>query len=101
MSCSVVLTAEAEADLDEAASWYEERSEGLGVEFMMAVRATMSFVSQNPTLYAILHADLRRAPVARFPYGVLYRFHDDRVTVVAVLHGRRNPSAWIRRAREV
>ena len=38
MSVSVVLTAEAEGDLDEAAQQYEQRAAGLGVDFVARVR---------------------------------------------------------------
>jgi plasmid stabilization system protein ParE len=98
MSLPVFLTAEAEADLDEAALWYEGRSAGLGSDLVARVRATLDKISDTPALYPELHAGLRRAAVKRFPYGVFYRVRADRVEVVGVFHDRRDPSAWQSRA---
>src|SRR5437763_1662515 len=98
MSLPVVLTAEAEADLDEAAQWYERRSPGLGVDLVARARDVFGQIGATPELYPEVHAGLRRAPVRRFPYGVFYRLRNDRVEVVAVFHDRRDPSAWQDRA---
>jgi toxin ParE1/3/4 len=97
MSVAVVLNAEAEADLEEAALWYEDRSAGLGVRLVSRVHEALARIGENPDLYPEVHAGIRRAPVRRFPYGVFYRRREDRVEVVGVFHDRRNPSAWKRR----
>jgi plasmid stabilization system protein ParE len=100
VSLPIVLTAEAEADVEEAAMWYEQRSDGLGVRYVSRVREVLARVSDNPELCPEVHGGLRRAPVRRFPYGVFYRRREDRIEVVAVFHDRRNPSAWKRRAQD-
>ena len=98
MSLLVVLTAEAEADLDEAAQWYEQWSAGLGVELVARVRDTLARIGDNPDLYPDVHNGIRRAPGRRFPYGVFYRRQSGRVEVIAVFHDRRDPSIWRSRA---
>jgi plasmid stabilization system protein ParE len=94
MSEPVVLTAEAEADLDEAVQWYEQRSTRLGAQLVARVRDTLSRIGFNPDLYPEVYNGIRWAPVRRFPYGVFYRRHRGRVEVIAVFHDRRNPSVW-------
>jgi toxin ParE1/3/4 len=94
----VVLTGDAEADLEEAALWYERRSVGLGVDLVARVRDAMGRIGDNPTLYPEAHPGVRRAPVRRFPYGVFYRQWPDRIEVIAVFHDRRDPAAWQARA---
>ncbi len=94
MTLPVLLTALAELDLDEAAQWYNKRSDGLGAEFVASVRETVSRVSGAPELYPQVQPGLRRAPVRRFPYGVFCQLHEDRVIVIAVFHNRRDPSRW-------
>ena len=94
MSLPVVLTAEAEADLDDAVQWYERRSAGLGVDLVAKVRQTLARVGGNPDLYPEVESGVRRAPVRRFPYGVLYRRRGGRVEVIAVFHDRRDPAVW-------
>jgi plasmid stabilization system protein ParE len=51
-------------------------------------------IGQMPEIHAVLHRDIRRAKVKKFPYNVYYRVRPDRVEVIAVLHGRRDPSIW-------
>jgi plasmid stabilization system protein ParE len=97
MSLPVVLTAEAEADFNAAADWYEEQA-GLGAKFTLQIRQVLVRIGQMPELHAVLHRDVRRAKVQKFPYNVYYRVRPDRVEVIAVLHGRRDPSIWKNRA---
>src|SRR5262249_40215702 len=98
MSLPVVLTAQAEADLDEAAEWYEQRSVGLGIKLVAQARAVFSRIWDNPNLYSEVHERSRRASVRRLRYGVFYRPRDDRIEVIAVFHDRRDPSGWQRHA---
>jgi len=37
---------------------------------------------------------IRKRPVHRFPYAVLYRVDPDEIVVVAVMHQRRRPDYW-------
>jgi plasmid stabilization system protein ParE len=98
MTLPVVLTAEAEADLDEAAQWYEQRSSGLGSDLVSRVRDTLAQISSTPLLYPEVHAGIRRASVRRFPYGVFYRPGKNRIEVIAVFHDRRDTTAVKRRS---
>ncbi|SRR6266478_6431746 len=98
MSLPVVLTIEAETDLDQASQWYEQRSAGLGVDLLAKVRDTFTRIGDNPELYPEVHHRIRRAPVRRFPYGVFYRPTENRVEVIGVFHDRRDPEVWRGRA---
>jgi plasmid stabilization system protein ParE len=92
-----VLTPDAEADIEEAALWYERRAAGLGVDFVARVRDAVSRIAAHPELYPSVHNVVRRARLKRFPYGVFYRIQADRIEVIAVLHDRRNPTVWQQR----
>jgi toxin ParE1/3/4 len=98
MSLPVLLTTEAEADLDQAAQWYEQRSDGLGVDLVAKVHDTLERIGENPKLYPEVHDRIRRAPVRRFPYGVFYRPTANRVEVIGIFHDRRDPEVWKGRA---
>jgi toxin ParE1/3/4 len=97
MSLPVVLTQEAETDFDVAADWYQEQA-GLGAKFTAHVREALNRIGRTPELHAILHRDIRRAKVKKFPYNLYFRVQAERVEVIAVLHGRRDPSTWKSRA---
>jgi plasmid stabilization system protein ParE len=52
----------------------------------------------TPELYGVVWQDVRAARLRRFQYVVYYVVHSDRVEVLAILHGSRNPSVWQSRA---
>jgi len=58
------------------------------------IRSVLARVGGNPDLYPEVESGVRRAPVRRFPYGVLYRRRGGRVEVIAVFHDRRDPAIW-------
>jgi plasmid stabilization system protein ParE len=90
----VILHAEAREEFDEAFDWYERKRPGLGVDFMTCVQETLKYVSKTPRRYPEVLQDVRRAPVRRFPYSVLYRVESSRVMIFAVFHGKRDPKVW-------
>jgi len=97
MTLPVVLTPQAEAELDDAAQWYEQQAAGLGTDLVEAVQRTLSLIENLPELYPVAHGTLRRGLLQRFPYAVYYRVHADRIEVVAIFHHRRDPAEWQRR----
>lgn len=91
------LRAAAKADLDEAFLWYEERSTGLGFEFLRAAPATLAQIERNPNQFAIVLDDIRRAHLLRFPYVLCYITDDAGTVVLACAHGRQHPRRWLSR----
>lgn len=94
MSRTLVIRAKAEADLDEAFRWYQAQREGLGEDFLLCVDDVLERVRRTPELYPLVHRELRRAAVRRFPYGVFYVEREDAIVVVAVVHSARHPKTW-------
>lgn len=93
----LVLRPYVERDLEEAADWYEARQPGLKDRFLRAVDNTFSRLGEDPRLYPVIHLDIRRAPLHRFPYGVYYALIEGDIHVLAVVHDARHPSVWRRR----
>lgn len=94
MTIRVQLTPEAEADIDEAYRWYEQMRAGLGELFAVALRRTLTNVSQRPTAFRLAQGRMRRALVDRFPYSVFYVHENEAVVVIRCLHVRRDPTHW-------
>jgi plasmid stabilization system protein ParE len=92
MSLPVVLRPEAEQDLIEARGWYERQ--GRGDDFLEAISTVFDRLAENPELYAISWKNVRTCRPRKFPYVVYYRVMADRVEVLAVLHGSRDPAIW-------
>lgn len=89
---------EAQAEIVEAHQWYEDKAEGLGAEFVRAVDACFASIERNPTAYAVVHKQVRRALLRRFPYGIFYLVEGETIVVLACFHGSRDPKQWQRRA---
>jgi plasmid stabilization system protein ParE len=89
----------AEADLEDAARWYDDERAGLAERFVKDVDITFSRIADHPLQFPLVTADVRRALLHTFPYAVYFRTSDEAVVVLAVLHLRRNPKVWRRRAR--
>jgi len=98
MTYPIRLRDEAERDATLAASWYEEQRVGLGQEFLDELLATLEAISEHPHAYPVLHRDVRRALMRRFPFGVFFQTTASDIVVVAVFHGSRHPRGWRRRA---
>ena len=103
MRLPVRLGPEASAEVADAARWYENRRAGLGSMFLDAVDATVESISRWPGAGAKVEGlpeglDVRRVPVARYPYHVAYLVADDVIHVLAVAHDRRRPTSWSGRA---
>lgn len=58
------------------------------------VKAVFERIRQTPELHGVVHRNVRQTLVKRFPYVVCYVFEEDRVDVVAVFHGHRDPTVW-------
>ncbi|MGQ9865867.1 MAG: type II toxin-antitoxin system RelE/ParE family toxin [Pseudanabaenaceae cyanobacterium] len=86
-----------ELDVEGAFAWYENQRLGLGQELPTELRATYDRIVAGPHRYPVLRAEIRRALLKRFPYGVDFALQDG-IVVVAVLHAGRDPAAWQRRS---
>ena len=89
----VVFRPEAREDLADAYRWYEDKRVGLGDEFLLVVDAAIEQVRRAPDEHSVVHRDVRRVLTRRFPYGLFYVIEVERIVVLAVFHGRRDPKS--------
>ena len=94
MSLIIVFRPEADDDLLAARDWYEQQQSGLGQWFSDALIAALDRIKAMPQMYAIVFHNVRRAKLRTFPYLIYYRLLTDRIEVLAVLHGSRDPKRW-------
>jgi plasmid stabilization system protein ParE len=88
---------QAERETQEAARWYNNASAGLGEAFLDIVQQTLDAIVENPLRFPLVHRDIRRALLKRFPYGIFFRVRSDRIKLLAIVHLSRDPSRWQRR----
>lgn len=90
----LVFRPEAEADVQAAYRWYETKRSGLGEAFLLSMDSAVARIQRFPQLHPIIHHNLRRALLRRFPYAVFYLLETDRIVVTAVMHQRQEPKQW-------
>jgi plasmid stabilization system protein ParE len=93
----VSLSRLARQDLRQARDYYDQQRAGLGRRWVLAVVDALDAIVARPGSFPVVHADLRRAIVKRFPYGVFFRTAQEDIRVVAILHLHRDPGTWRRR----
>ncbi|MCE9556365.1 MAG: type II toxin-antitoxin system RelE/ParE family toxin [Planctomycetes bacterium] len=92
----------AKEETREAAAWYERQRAGLGLEFLIAVEATILEIGRSPERFPRLETlpeekSVRRALVDRFSYVVIFEEIEGKIRILAVAHTSRRPSYWKRR----
>jgi plasmid stabilization system protein ParE len=102
VSRRVRFEAEAVSEVREAALWYEDRRDGVGLAFLAAVEDAIEIIVRWPNSGALVSdvSDdlvLRQARVRRFPYHVGYLLTDEEIRVLAIAHNRRRPGYWLSR----
>ena len=91
MTYTVVFRPQAEEEARAAQRWYEEQQPGLGARFAGAIGEAIQRIVSNPSAFPVVHDEIRRAVVRRFPFGIYFRIHAEDLVVLAVMHGRRHP----------
>jgi len=92
------LGSEAKRDVCEAQDWYARQEPGLDLEFRDELDSTLRRIREFPESYPVVHKDVRRADLRRFPYGVFYHRRESGWFVLGVIHHARHPRHWRGRA---
>lgn len=97
MTPRLIIRAQAEADIADAALYYENQQAGLGEQFLAEIDALIQRIASGPRQFQCLRRvpDVRRALAKRFPYRVFFVLRPDKVVVVfRVLHTARHDREW-------
>jgi toxin ParE1/3/4 len=90
-----------EADVAEAAEWYETRLPGLGQRFVLAVKSADQLLLSNPSRYPVRFSDVRRLNLGDFPYAIFFSVRDEEIVVLAILHTRRDTRPILEKRRQL
>ena len=96
MNRRLIIRAEAETDISDAAVWYDDRARGLGLELISEVQSAIARVFKNPEAFTPVRLNpvVRRVLTRRFPYRVFFIVRPDAIVVFAVLHAARHDRVW-------
>lgn len=85
----------AERDIIQALDWYSEKGgKKLVIRFLRAYIKARTNACENPYTQAPIIEDFRKIRLAKFPYGIVYKVHNDEVYIIAVAHDKRHPDYW-------
>lgn len=90
----VLFSIEAESELLDAQAWYEEKANGLGLEFARAADVAVASAMRSPASYPQIDRDFRRVLFRKFPFALIYSATESELLVVSVFHHRREPNSW-------
>ena len=83
-----------EAELREIRRYYEERSAGLGVQFIDEFERHVLALAAAPERWMVVKGDVRRCLMRRFPYVIYFRqIAATRLRITVVKHQRRHPES--------
>lgn len=97
MITEIIVRPEAEKDIFDAFSWYNDRLPGLGHEFVNSIDSTIQILLNNPESCPIIYRNIRRSLIKHFPYAVYFIIDKSSIIVLAVFHFKRNPKSWQKR----
>lgn len=99
MTFRYILSPFAEEDLDAIHEWYQQCDENVFKRFDKAISEKLTSILSNPHQNPIIHRDIRRAVMKKFPYSIFYQIIEDRIIILSVLHHKRNPRVWKKRTK--
>jgi len=91
---SVVIMPAARLDMMDAHAWYERQAPGLGAQFLGELDVQIARIAATPEHFPEVLADVRRARLRRFPYGLFFRDEPEGLFVIACFHSSRDPMVW-------
>ena len=91
---------DADVEITEAAQYYEERLAGLGSDLLGEVERALDQILANPEASQRIARRVRRKPLWRFPYNLIYAVYPDRIRIVACAHQKRRPFYWRKRLKD-
>lgn len=90
--------ADARVDVIEARDWYAKRDARLSDALIQEVDHKVASIAETPLSFPIIHIDIRRARLRRFPYNLMFRIVDGGCFILACFHASRDPRAWQKRS---
>ena len=91
MTLPIVFRPIAKQEMEDSFAWYETQRGGLGIEFLDEISVFLAGIAEAPEQFGRIRGPIRRAVLHRFPFTIHFLHESDRIVVIAVFHGKRNP----------
>ena len=90
----VTILHEAEVELWDAVSYYDDKATGLGLDFEAEMERSVRTVCESPERWPLRADGTRRYLAHRFPFLIVYTHENDHVWIIAFAHCKRRPGYW-------
>ena len=99
MTLTITFSPEAATELRADVAWYDNRHDGLGWRFEVAVDEVADGLVIWPESGAVwpgldVGQIIRSHGVTGFPYRIIYTFNQTELLIIAVAHEKRRPGYW-------
>lgn len=84
----------AEAEINEAADFYDLENPGLGNVFLDEIERAIDAISRYPDVAPVVRNGIRKKPLLMFPYSLIYAIKSNEIRLLAVAHQKRRPFYW-------
>ena len=96
----IILTPEAEDELNEICRWYESERAGLGLELQEDLQKLKARILDAPFSFPPYYKTARKARMRRFQYCVFFTIRERTIYIFIIIHAHRNPRELRRRIRQ-
>ncbi len=95
MPFNVLISQEAQWDIEESYAFYEAAQQGLGEKFEEDLNTAFEAIADNPKICQLRYKRTIRIVFTKsFPFGIHYLIDGKEVKVIAVFHTSRSPKNW-------
>ncbi|MBX3163076.1 MAG: hypothetical protein KF900_01230 [Bacteroidetes bacterium] len=92
MKYTLIVKERAKAEIEEIASDYEKKREGLGYAFWEAAETALHDITANPLGYAIKYEVYRTKLIRPFPFLLIFEVKGTEIIVYQCYAGRSDPA---------
>jgi plasmid stabilization system protein ParE len=90
MAYELLITFEAEQDIDETVLWYQDEQPDLGIRFHFAVLEGFEKLKSHPQHYSFFRQDYRQLLLKRFSFKIIFKIVSRKVIVFGIFHTSRD-----------
>jgi toxin ParE1/3/4 len=94
---TLVFMPAARLEVVEAVDWYAKEAPNLSARLLAELDYQADRISANPFRFPLMLADVRRAKLRCFPYGLFFRPLEKTTYIIACFHSSRDPIVWQKR----
>jgi len=93
---NAILLPQAQQELAETVTFYEQQLDGLGTLFSKELFGTIDLICLYPEGWQLITKHTRKCPLRKFPYMILYGIIDGVIVISSIAHQHRHPDSYLR-----